>query len=300
MMHKSAIQRMETIYEKYLYHFYFFMLLFQSCSSIVNESNNSASDNKIISQTTTSTTTTTTTTTIKKMPSIIGKWYYNPDDDRYFYEFKSNGTLRYGYYVNYGSSFSISPYFTVMGGTWKYINDEKTKFSVGWKDYLDAWYDIISEDDEKIVLKRDCSESAPVGPGLWSGDNVLLKSAKTVTYSVDEEIKGIIGTWYYDQSKDGQYIVFNVDKTFSCRYYYYVGSSSLVSHLNRWTTGKGEWYYNSKTKLIAITMNSEVTYKYEIANLTSENLTLKLAENNPSGSSLYIKIDSNGKQLYKK
>ena len=105
-----------------------------------------------------------TTEVTETKPSIIGKWYYNSEDDRYYYQFLSNGKVYYRYYQNIGSTTSSLNSFVTVEGTWSYINTEKTKFSVGWKDSINCWYNIISENNEKLVVAKD--PSGPAGRGL--------------------------------------------------------------------------------------------------------------------------------------
>lgn len=226
-----------------------------------------------------------------KKTSIIGKWYYNSEDDRYYYQFFSDGKVNYSYYQNIGSQSSILNSFIIVEGHWSYLNDEKNKFTVGWKDSIDCWYDIISEDAEKLVVTKD--SSGPVGRGLGSVTN-LLKSAKTVVYTVDEEILDLIGTWYYDSTKEGKYLSFQKDGICYYHYYQYYGTGSFSS-FNAWVSQKGIWNYSSSSKTLTVTMNGEVSYHYEIVSLNSLNLQIKMKENNPTGSSM---IYSNS-MLYK-
>ena len=215
-------------------------------------------------------------------PSIIGKWYYNSEDDRYYYQFLSNGKVYYRYYQNLGSPTSALNTFITVEGHWSYLNDEKTKFTVGWKDSVDRWYNIISEDDEKLVIASD--PAGPAGSGLGSITN-LLKSAKTVIFTVDSEITDLMGTWYYDETKDGKSINFQTDGICYYRYYQYYGEGTF-SNLNRWVSQKGIWNYSSSSKVLSITMNGEVTYYYLIESLSKNNVKLVLRENNPAGKSM--------------
>ena len=144
------------------------------------------------------------------------------------------------------------------------MNIEKNSFSISWDDSIACWYDIISEDNEKLVVKR--REDGPVGLGLGDVTN-LLKSAKTVVYTVDEEIKGLIGTWYYDETKNGKSIKFQVDGICYCKYYQNYGSGTF-SNLNGWVTRKGVWHYSKENKLLSITMDSEISYYYDILSIT--------------------------------
>ncbi len=228
---------------------------------------------------------------IRTNPSIIGKWYYNSEDDRYYYQFLNNGTVYYRYYQNIGPKISALNSFITKSGNWSYLDEEKTKFTVGWDDSIDCWYDIVCEDEEKLIVRR-CGDG-PAGRGLGSVTN-LLKSAKTVTYVVDEEVQNLIGTWYYDKTKDGKSISFQTDGICYCKYYQYVGSGTFSS-LNGWVSRKGIWHYNSSTKLLSITMDSEISYYYDISDLTSTSVTLKLPSNSPAGTSIVY----SGTQLYK-
>ena len=84
-----------------------------------------------------------TTEVIETKPSIIGKWYYNSEDDRYYYQFLSNGKVYYRYYQNIGSPTSALNSFVTKIGNWCYLDEEETKFSVGWDDSIDCWYNIV-------------------------------------------------------------------------------------------------------------------------------------------------------------
>ena len=244
-------------------------VLFQSCDTSVNQTNALDFENKINVGTV-------------ETPSIIGKWYYNSEDDRYYYQFISNGTVYYQYYQNIGSETSALNTFITKIGNWSYLNIEKNSFSISWDDSIACWYDIISEDNEKLVVKR--REDGPVGLGLGDVTN-LLKSAKTVVYTVDEEIKGLIGTWYYDETKNGKSIKFQVDGICYCKYYQNYGSGTF-SNLNGWVTRKGVWHYSKENKLLSITMNSEISYYYDISDLSSTTVTLKLPSDSPAGTSI--------------
>ena len=61
-----------------------------------------------------------TTEVTETKPSIIGKWYYNSEDDRYYYQFLSNGKVYYRYYQNIGSPTSSLNSFVTVEGTWSY------------------------------------------------------------------------------------------------------------------------------------------------------------------------------------
>ncbi len=216
-------------------------------------------------------------------PSLVRKWYYNSDDDRYYYEFKSNGTVIYSYYQNIGPLNSALNSFVTKKGHWSYLNEEKTKFSIGWDDCIDCWYDITSEDSEKMEIRKD--GSGPAGCGLRSV-TTLLKSAQKVVYNINEDIKDLIGTWYYDETKDGKYLKFQPDGI--CYYHYYqdYGQSTLLSDLNGWVDLKGTWKYNSDAKTLSISMNGEISYHYDIVSLTKNECRLKMSENNPGYTSM--------------
>lgn len=225
-----------------------------------------------------------------KTPSIIGKWYYNSEDDRYYFNFKSDGTVVYQYYQNLSSSqTSALNTFVNRQGHWSYLNSEKTKFSVGWDDSVDCWYDIISEDDEKLVVSKD--SNGPAGIGL-SGVTNLLKTAKKVIYTVPEEIADLMGTWYYNSSKEGRSLKFQNDG--KCYYTYYVQNGGAVSSLDGWHSANGVWRYSTGSNKITITMHGEASYTYDIIELTSTTFKFQLSENNPNHSMIYTTS-----QLYK-
>ena len=216
-------------------------------------------------------------------PSLVRKWYYNSDDDRYYYEFKSNGTVIYSYYQNIGPLNSALNSFVTKKGHWSYLNEEKTKFSIGWDDCIDCWYDIVSEDSEKMEIRKD--GAGPAGWGLHSV-TTLLKSAQKVVYNVNEDIKDLMGTWYYDETKDGKYLKFQPDGICYFYHYQYYGSSSIVSSLNGWVSTKGVWSYTPNTKSLSISMNGEVSYSYDIVSLTKNECRLKMSENDPGYTSI--------------
>ncbi len=225
----------------------------------------------------------------KKNPSIIGKWFYNSEDDRYYYQFNQDGTVYHRYYQNIGPLTSGLNGFVTSGGHWAYLNEEKSKFKIGWTDSVDCWYDIISEDNEKILIAKDLT--GPMGRGL---ENIteLLKSAKTVIYTVDEEIANLMGTWYYDENKSGKSLKFQEDGY--CYFHYYQEVYGL-SQLSGQVTAKGIWNYSTDTKILAITMSGEVTYYYEIINLNPSSVMLQMPEHNPANKSMIY----SGSMLYK-
>ena len=243
------------------------LLMYQSCDSFPNHTDNNDSKNVITDNTT-------------KIPSIIGKWYYKAEDDRYYYDFKSNGTIWYSYYQHAPSGSSLNTFVTITG-TWSYLNEEKTTFEISWNDSIPCWYDILSEDSEKLYLR--INGKGPSGRGLAT--TTLLKSAKKIIYTIDDALKPLIGTWYYDKTKDGKRIQFKEDGTCYCTYYQYVGSSTLSS-LNGWVTRKGSWHYSVDNMTISVTMESEITYTYIISDLSSTSVTLKLPNKTPAGTSI--------------
>lgn len=66
----------------------------------------------------------------------------------------------------------------MRNNNWSYVNEEKTTFLVGWSDSIDSWYNIVREDDEKLIVSPVYDHSH--GHGLF-GITTLLKSAKKVT-----------------------------------------------------------------------------------------------------------------------
>lgn len=219
-----------------------------------------------------------------KRPSIIGKWYYDSEDDRKYYNFLANGVVYYRYYRNLGniaSSTSLNSFVT-EGGKWSYLNEEKTRFSIGWDGSIDCWYDIISEDNEKLVIKKN--NSGPAGRGLGSVTS-LLKNAKTVAQIEKDEFSELLGIWYYDETKDGKSLTFKKDGVCSYYYYQYYGEG-LFSSLNCWIYKNGKWHYSFESKILTITINGEISYSYEIEILTSKNLKFKVLDNGPAGKSI--------------
>ena len=201
-------------------------------------------------------------------PSIIGKWYYNADDDRYYFHFKDDGTVIKQYYQQLSSSqTSALNTFVSVRGHWAYLNAEKNKFSIGWDDSIDNWYNIISEDENKLVVEIDSSHSSGIGLG---GITNLLKSAKKVVYTVPEEIKDLLGSWYYEQTKDGRYMEFKNDGT--CYFHYYLSNGGVMSNLDGWKINNGVWNYGSNK--LTITMHGEKSYDYNIVSLTTDYLEL--------------------------
>jgi hypothetical protein len=196
-----------------------------------------------------------------KSSSIIRKWYINSEDDRYYYDFRSDGTLYYHYFQCIGSPTSGLYGFVTFIGTWSYINEEHTVFSVGWVDSVNCNYDIVEEKSDKLFIKKDIN--GPAGRGLGSITE-LLKSAKTVIFTVPEQIINLIGTWYYDDSKTGRYLKIQADG--NCYYHYY---QNCGGNLAGWVNINGIWGFDSNTGILDISMAGEVTYTYTIDELTT-------------------------------
>lgn len=227
-----------------------------------------------------------------KTQSIIGKWYFDPEDDRCYIHFKEDRTLIYQYKkLQSGLTSSHTITFGSKIGRWSYLNNEKTKFTVGWNDSIDSWYDIVSENDDKLVISPDPNNNC--GFGLF-GITELLKTAKKVVYTVPDEISNLIGDWYYDETKDGNYITFKIDK--SCYYHYYVKNGGAESSLDGWHSLSGEWSYKAGSNKLGICMNGELAFSYDIIEFTSKRLLLRMSENNPSAQSAIYK----NAYLYKK
>lgn len=207
-------------------------------------------------------------------------WYTNPDDDRYYYDFRPDGSLHHRYYQDYGSIGGDLNGFVTAVGSWEYLNEERSRFTVGWDDSVDRHYVIADNNATGIVVETD--PDGPVGRGLGS-TTALLRSARTVTYSVPDEITKLIATWYYEPSGDGQYLAFQGDGTCLYRYYQDYGGN-----LSGWVTREGDWSFDTTTGILTITMSGEVSYHYSIDELTSTTLVLSLSEDNPgSDSSIY-------------
>jgi hypothetical protein len=200
--------------------------------------------------------------------SIIRKWYINSEDDRYFYNFMSDGSLLYQYYQNLGSYNSNLNKFVAASGNWKYLNWDKKHFSVSWNDSIDCYYYIKEENADQMEIEKDTS--GPSGRGLGNITE-LLKSALSINVIVPGEIVNLIGIWYYDEIKDGKYLVFQTDGT--C-YYHYFQNFGTDSPLNEWVNINGLWSYNSDSKKLSVTMNGEITYSYDITTLDANLLQL--------------------------
>lgn len=198
---------------------------------------------------------TTENTTVKpKSMSIVGKWFYNKDDDRFYFQFSENGKAVHSYYETHNYDFSSLSGQKINTGTWRYVNDSKTTFTVEWSDSIGHYYDLVSEDSEKLIVRGN--SDGPAGRGL-DGHTTLLKSAKKVMYSVDDNIKFLIGKWYYDSSKDGRYLSFKEDGT--CKYYHYQTGQLLKG----WVHSSGKWYYTSSSGTISVNMTGELSYTYK-------------------------------------
>ncbi len=215
--------------------------------------------------------------------SITRKWYTNADDDRYYFEFCTDGIIHYRYYQEFSSSSNLNAFVT-KNGTWRYLDDDNTQFSVDWDDSVECYYNIVNIEVDKIMLEKNIDGPAGMGLGTIL---VLLKNANNISFIVPEEIVNFIGTWFYNETKDGRYLKFQTDST--CQYHYYqdFGPSS---GLTGWVTKNGDWLYNTETKLVSITMNGEISYSYEIELLNFASLKL-------TGSSSSI-INNEG-QFYK-
>lgn len=212
--------------------------------------------------------------------SLARTWYTNPDDDRYYYDFRPDGSLHHRYYQDYGANGGNLNGFVTVIGTWEYLNEEHSMFAVGWGDSVDRHYVIVEENATGLIIEQD--SDGPVGRGLGS-TGVLLKSANTVINSVPEEITDLIGTWYYDRSHEGRYLAFQEDGTFLYRHYQDYGGN-----LSGWVIRQGDWSYDSATDVITITMSGEVSHHYAIDELSSTALVISPADNNPgSSSSIY-------------
>ena len=85
--------------------------------------------------------------------------------------------------------------------------------------------------------------------------------------------------------KNGKSIKFQVDGICYCKYYQNYGSGTF-SNLNGWVTRKGVWHYSKENKLLSITMDSEISYYYDISDLSSTTVTLKLSSDSPAGTSI--------------
>lgn len=211
--------------------------------------------------------------------SLARTWYTNPDDDRYSYSFRADGSLHHRYYQYFGSHGGGLNGFVTKIGTWSYLNEDQNSFSVGWSDSVDRHYLIVEVNDTGVIIEP--APGGPVGRGLGSTVN-LLRSANTVTYSVPEEIAGLIGTWYYDTVLEGRSLRFREDGT--CVYWYY---QDFGGQLTGWVSKSGHWFYNVTTHNLTITMSGEVSYHYEIEELSSNSLVISLPGGNPSISMIY-------------
>ena len=196
---------------------------------------------------------------------LEGKWFYNSNDNRYYYEFFESGAARHQYYQDLGSIGGSLNTFVTQDGSWGYLNNEKTKFWVGWKSKIAENYDIVSKDDEKIVVRKK-GASACIE---------LLKSAKTVssqTLVIPNEIAELIGTWYFSEEKTGKNICFLANGKCCYHRYQELGSAS------GWVDTSGDWSWNSDAKILSIGLDGGIAYHYEIQTLSSSIMQLKKAD----------------------
>ena len=165
-------------------------------------------------------------------------------------------------------------------GTWRFVNTDKTKFAVGWTGTVERWYDIVSIDSEKIIISPD--SSGPCGSGLGSVTN-LLKSAKSKTQNNNTENSELAGKWYYNESKTGKYLDLQLNG--KCQYYHYQDIAGTTA--DGWVISNGEWNYSSNEKKLSIGMNGEISYTYEVVELTTNTLQIKPLSDSPTGSSIF-------------
>lgn len=214
--------------------------------------------------------------------SLTRTWYYNPDDDRYFFLFTSDGIVFKSYYQSIGGTYSGLNGFVTKRGTWSYRNDEKTKFSICWNNEVPAWYIIVSEDDEKMVVKGE--PNSPLGSGLGSCKE-LLKHASKYEYDIPDEIKELMGIWFYDSSKEGKYLEFKPDGT--CYYHHYQSIGGFNGTLDGWVNSEGLWKYSTSSKVLSVTMHGEITYSYIIDGLSDTMMRMRVSGNAGSSSTIY-------------
>ena len=205
---------------------------------------------------------------INHMFSLERKWYTNIDDDRYYISFSSDGNFDLRYYQHLSTSPSNLNSFITKNGSWKYLNTEHTKFSIGWEDSIDCYYTITNETSEKITIEKDIS--GPMGRGLENYVE-LYKYAKSISIQVPEEIAYLVGTWYYDANRSGKYLLIKNDG--NCIYHHYQDFGS-TSNLTGWVNTIGNWIYNTSNKELVITMSGEISYHYHIDKLSIDRLTL--------------------------
>lgn len=210
--------------------------------------------------------------------SIEGTWYTNPEDNRYYIKFGSDGSFIWRYYQNIGSQTSNLNGFVTQTGKWYLDEKNKNAFYVQLERSTAVQYEIIEKDINSITVKKEYA-------GTGFGNQVVLyRNSKTFVYTVHSDIEKLMGTWYYDETKTGKYLKFDKDKY--CYHHYFQGDPSKPeSALNGWVTTRGIWNYNENTKILSITMNSEITYYYLITTLTDTMLELTMDTHNPAGHS---------------
>ena len=106
--------------------------------------------------------------------TLVRTWYTHPEDDRYFFTFREDGTLLHRYYQDFGfSGGSLNSFVTIIG-RWRYLDDERSRFSVGWDDSIDRHYLIVENNETGLIVQR--AAAGPAGRGLGS-TTTLLRSA---------------------------------------------------------------------------------------------------------------------------
>lgn len=213
-----------------------------------------------------------------KSYNISGKWYTNPDDDRYYYDFRSDGTLVYSR-LNTGIG-STKDSFVTYTGDWGMSNQNSPKFYARLQSSIANEYEVISINNSTLTIKKT------QGSGLSISETTFYKTAKKVDLRkpIPQELSGILTTWYYDETLDGNYISFT--DTGKVYYHYYIKPSNLSTNKDGWKGLDGTWSYNENTHLFNITMSGEIGYSYEINQLTDHYLKLKNT-NSSISSSIY-------------
>lgn len=183
--------------------------------------------------------------------SILGKWYTTPDDDRFYYEFNSNGKFSYYYYEKSISGNPVDDIVERSDGKWEYINDDFTSFFLQFYTIDSNGFEHKSRKNKyKVAEENDMTLTLKGIDGI--GDLKLYKTAKNLADSIPEEISKLVGTWYYDESKIGRYLKFQTDKI--CWHYHY--SNSLVTSngpTSGWISTKGLWSYVESNNTLSIT-----------------------------------------------